>query len=1157
MRTLINFFNCAVITILLSYPFCSVIGQNIIKPYRIEIPGENGISLPKATLVKNPGVAPFRFAPKKCGKTIGPLFSMGFAGAMINEPSTYTLSDSVQNMSSVEATYYLKYYPVKYPKEKATSEFRFKDNSRFNVKYLDVEQGLSSSYIYDILEDKRGNMWFATYAGLSKYDGTFITTWTTKELLPDNNITALAEDSNGNIWIGTVNGLVKFDGEQFIMYPNSDSIPLKYIYKIYEDSEKTIWVGTKDGLFAIKEDSIQHFTTEQGLSGNTVRTIIEDKLGQIWVGTYGGLSMYNGDRFTNYRKQEGLVGNRVFSMIIDSRDNLWIGTYSGITIKTGQEFRSINMESGLMSNSILGLLEDDDSTIWVGTTIGLNKLTIGKNHNVDYIYTYTDDDGMNGTTVFDISKDSNGNIWLAAFAGGITRFDKPDLTIMRMSEGISASSVFSILEDSDSIIWFGTDGGGVSRFDGEKFTIFKPEQGLSHERVWSIHEDRNKNIWFGTESGLTKYDGLTMYSFTEGIFKTQFPSITETPDGNIWMSSLNGILRFDGHTFFKYNQEVGLPTDVFNTSFLDSKGNLWFGSDKHGLVKITSWTATDLVDVQYLTTKDGLSNNSVRSIYEDSDGIMWFGSNDGLNAYDGENFESYYMKNGLSGNLIWSIVEDQKNRLWIGTDKGLCSMHNVNGSYQFKILNKKEGLKNIDFQMGAGLIDHKNKGWWGNGNGTVSISLDKIKLESNEPKIQITRVDLNDRWVDYHKFNDSLPDHKMGKLKRFYNLPENLDLPSNLNFLTIHFSGIDWGNEKDLRYQYRLIGFDEKWSKETVNTKVEYRKIPLGSFSFEVRAMGSSGNWTAPANFDFTIQTPWFLTWWAKLIWIIMIVGSIRLVYMIRVSQLNNQKKELRQLVNLRTSEIVLQKNELKKQADHLTKINDELKISNAAKNKFFSIIAHDLRAPINTIISLNGLLVHEKGLNFKEAKKFFKQIYESTIVTGKLLNNLLDWSRMQTGQMVYKPKVVSITKIMKENVDLLDLTAKQKSIKISLILRNDEIFVLADKYMIQAVVRNLISNAIKFTNIDGQVTCELNQKEDAVQITISDTGIGIASDQIAKIFAINSNTTTVGTANEKGTGLGLLLCQEFLNMHQSEFLITSEVGKGSKFTFSLPLGRD
>lgn len=247
-----------------------------------------------------------------------------------------------------------------------------------------------------------------------------------------------------------------------------------------------------------------------------------------------------------------------------------------------------------------------------------------------------------------------------------------------------------------------------------------------------------------------------------------------------------------------------------------------------------------------------------------------------------------------------------------------------------------------------------------------------------------------------------------------------------------------------------------------------------------------------------------------------------------------------------------------RKKAEHEIKLkNEELQKINAEKDKFFSIIAHDLKTPLGFIVGFSELLVEQiRKKDIQVIEKYANTILRSSNRTMELLMNLMEWSQSQTGRMVFNPDYFEIVNIIDESTLLFTDFAEQKSITITKELPS-KMNVYVDKTMISTVLRNLISNAIKFTCPGGKIIISAEENQSEVTIKICDTGVGIPKDTIRRLFLINENQSTRGTQNEYGSGLGLILCKEFTEKHGGKIWVESETEKGSKFYFTLPYKKE
>ena len=1018
-------------------------------------PGENGVSLPRIVNVCKPKVVPYTNAPIIPGvsnlhqtkeeiaagenaikanlpkvvqagkpkvynivKINSPLLvdtegRMAFEiqnGDTIYAPKTYnvllldtTNSSEGENVKGIRAytiqnndTIY-KIKTTKALQSKTTKALPavYKDNAICNIKYLDVDQGMPSSYVYSIIEDRNGNLWFGTYGGgVSKYDGQSFTNYTEKEGLSSNYVVSIIEDRNGNFWFGTYGGGVsKYDGQSFTNYTQKEGLSDNTVWSIIEDRNGDLWFGTNSGgVSKYDGQSFTNYTEKEGLSNNRVWSIIEAHNGNLWFGTDGGgVSKYDGQSFTNYTEKEGLSNNYVWSILEDSEGDFWFGTDGGGVSKlvlnevegsNSYKFINYTKKEGLSNNYVVSIIEDSDGDLWFGTDGGGVSKYDGQSFT-----NYTEKEGLSNNTVWSIIEGSGGNLWFGTYGGGVSKYDGQSFINYTKKDGLSNNYVVSIIEDHYGNLWFGTNGEGVCKYDGQFFTNYTEKEGLSSNYVRSIIEDRDGNLWFGTQGGgVCKYDGqsFTNYTTKEGLSNNTVWSIIEDSDRNLWFGTDGGGVSklvlseeegSNSYKFINYTEKDGLSNNTVWSIIEDRDENIWFGTDGGGVSKYDGQSFTNY------TEREGLSNNTVWSIIEGSDGNLWFGTNGGgvsklvlseeeSNSYK---FINYTEKEGLSNNTALSVIEDNKNNIWISTEKGLNllittdiatndrdvaisstkpitqnsinyyerqSHSNNKENYIIITYNKQDGLKGLDFFNNSVFIDSKNRAWWGSGKALTMLDLNVFYSDTikKAPAIQLNNIEINEQFIDYRNLNDSvlrifqefkilegLDNVKYTNVEQFYNYPNNLELPYNLNHITFNFSAIDWSSPHKIKYSFILCGLDKEWNQLTSENKADYRGLSYGKYTFKVKAISEEGIWSEPFTYSFVIHPPWWYTWWAKVIYAILFSLLIFSFIKWRTTKLKQRQKELEQTVKERTHEIQEANEELNQQNEEIIAQRDEI----------------------------------------------------------------------------------------------------------------------------------------------------------------------------------------------------------------------------------------
>ena len=840
-----------------------------------------------------------------------------------------------------------------------------KDGATHNFLYWDVHQGMIDPYVYSMLEDTKGYLWFGTYDGICRFDGTSFTQFTTKEGLSYNIVRTMMEDSKGNLWIGTSNsGVNRYDGNNFTHFTVEGGLSGNDILAILEDSKGNLWFGTGNGANRFDGNSFMHLTTREGLSDNCIYSILEDSEGNLWFGTRNGVNRYDGNSFTRFTTNEGLSNNSVLSMIEDKKGNLWFGTKNGLNRYDGNSFACFTTNEGLSNNNVWSMMEDNKGNLWFGTKNGVNR------YDGNSFTHFTTNEGLSNDNILSIMEDSKGNLWFGTYAG-VNRYNSNSFIQLIAEEELSNPTT-SMLEDNRGNLWFGTQA-GVNRYDGKNFMYLTTREGLSNNRIYDILEDSKGNLWFGTENGVNRYDGnsFTHLSTMEGLSDNQAYSLLEDSEGNLWFGTENGVNRYDGNSFTHFTINEGLSNNKVRSILEDSKGNLWFGT-RNGVNRYDGNSVTTF------PAKEGLSDNYVISMLEDSKGNLWFGTENGVKLFDGNSFTTFTTKDGLSHNLCLSIIEDNKNRIWISTQKGITLLIPFSNDYsfdadskkrgfQFLAFGKQDGLKQLDFIISSACKDRNNNIYWGSQYGVTKLDLNNFNIPAEPPKVMLSAIEVKGRFVDFRRLSDTsyVQNFSFGNtLSRsfksvvaFQNYPVDLNLPHDLDHLTFHFSGIDWAAPHKIQYRYYLEGLEDTWNLPNSDNKADYRNIPYGTYTFKVQAMGVAQIWNVPFEYTFTIRPPWWHTWWARLLYLTLALAAIYSYIRWRTYTLRKRQKELEQTISERTLEIQEKNVLLEKTLDNLQTTQQQLiqQEKMASLGQMTAGIAHEIKNPLNFVNNSRG----------------------------------------------------------------------------------------------------------------------------------------------------------------------------------------------------------
>lgn len=1060
-----------------------------------------------------------------------------------------------------------------------------KDINPQNFSSYNKLQGLKHDQIRNIGQDTLGNIWFCSDEGVTRFDGKNFSHYTTNQGLNSNLTLSAFQDTKQNIWIGTFGGgVTRFDGRFMTNFTKEEGLPDNTVNCIFEDHNGNMWFGTGGGAVKFDGKSFTAYTTKEGLCYNDVRSFLQDELGNLWIATSGGgFSIFDGKSFANYTEKEGLSTNYIGILFKDRNGLIWIGMANGgVSSFDGKYFNNYQTEQGLSNNRVSSITQDNLGNMWFGTAAGgLSKF------DGQYFTHYTESEGLSVNDIRSSLKDKNGHLWFGTRGGGVTRFDGSVFTHLTENEGLSSSRIMSILQDHAGNYWLGSFGGHVTKLSTRRdkreqqncFTYFGEKEGLMYSRIYSIIQDKNKNIWFGSDGGgISKFDGKTMttYTYDQGLCNNQVRKVMQDRQGNLWIATYGGgVSKFDGKSFTNYSTREGLSSDMVIGVFQDKDDNLWFATDRGGATKFDGENFTHY-------TKAGGLSNSVYSIFQDKDGIIWFGTaGDGVVKYDGKNFTHYNQKDGLSNNYVMSILQDQKGNLWFGTrfgpnviKAGRMELVAKNPNLPlFKSFGYDNGFTGIGCNLEAIFEDHSGNIWIG-ANDRLTIFHPEGELpDTIPPNIQLTTVKLFNEEVPWSELSGKdtsiilqngirIGDLTFDGMAPWYNVPENLRLPHTHNFITFNFIGISQEQTKKIKYRYQLVGLDKNWSISTERTEASYGNLPNGDYIFKVKAMNSEGHWSPELSYSFTIRPPWWRTWWFSLILILTTIASIFAVIKYRERKLKADKSILQAKIKEQTHELIAknealtrQKNEILEKNSAIKKKNEELLISNSEKDKFFSIIAHDVRGPLSSFLGLTEIMDENfQNMTTGDLQAIIGSMRSSSQNLYELLGNLLEWSQMERGLTYFNPEPVNLLELSTYCIKSVSELANRKSIPITLNIP-ENLTVFADKNMLATILRNLLSNAVKFTQPGGETSIsgqKTNTQE--VEIRVCDSGIGISEDMLGRLFKLNGKTSRNGTNGEPSTGLGLVLCKEFVEKHSGKIWVESEVGKGSIFRFTLKM---
>jgi ligand-binding sensor domain-containing protein/signal transduction histidine kinase len=1079
---------------------------------------------------------------------------------------------------------------------------------------ISSKQGLTNSVIHSILQDERGFMWFGTQSGLFRFDGYdfchFKHSPKDPLSLPVINVLAIFESSSKELWIGTDGGgLSRFNREQetFIRCPYKtprDPAPgheVNIIKVIYEDNRGVLWLGSWGGLlrYEPKKNRWSRYRYQMedawNISNNFVRAICQDKSGLMWIGTEGGLNSFDPikNTFKHYKHdpavENSLSDNVVRAVLEDENGNLWVGTDKGLDRFDRKTNTFIHYQHSPLKPDSLGkgmintIFEDSLKKLWIGTEEGgLNQVKSIENKTfLHYRHQSNTPYSISHNEVLSIAEDKSGSIWLGTYGGGVNRIDRQRQQFGHFSgspddpKSINSNDITSFCQDRSGMLWVGTSK-GLNRFDQKlgHFIRYDSLKGLSKNEVTvlSIYEDVAGVMWIGTwGGGLKRLDRRTntfIHYKTADNNKNPHSDkifcINEDLDGNLWIGTWGGGMNMynrqkDTFTYYTHSPEkpTGISSDGITVLVpdLSDRNFLWVGTYNNGVDRFNRSKKTFQHFPYNPKDSNSLSNNAIRALYVSprSPNVLWIGTRGGgLNRYDlnKKKWHNYTDSDGLSSNTIYSILEDGQGLLWFSTTKGLSRFDPK--KLTFSNYGEEDGLQGNEFGQGAAYKAKNGRFYFGGINGYNTFFPKDVSLNPFFPPVEITNFKVLNREKTLDK---SILE------------TSEIHLEYEDYIFTFEFAALNYTAPLKNSYKYKMVGLDEKWIKAGNKRDATYTRLSPGNYTFRVMGSNNDGIWNPKsASVKVIIHPPFWGTWWFKLIGVMLLTGVIVMAYKSRVRQYKTQKKLLEDQVLIRTQEIRQQKEIIEGKNTALEKSNQELTASkedlldaNATKDKFFSIISHDLNNYLTTLLGPAELLVtnFDKWTNEKKLK-YIQDFDKSVNQLNELLKNLLQWARSQRGALKCKPQRLDLGNTLSKVIATLEPMASKKKINLVGMIPGKTI-VYADKNMIHSVLSNLISNAIKFTDSGGEVKAFVETEPTLFIISVRDNGVGIPMEKRDNLFQIGKNESTRGTAKEKGSGLGLILCREFVEKNNGKIWYEapqksdSDDGVGSLFCFTVP----
>ncbi len=1045
---------------------------------------------------------------------------------------------------------------------------QFTHDLKHQFRTISIEQGLSQSTVYSIIQDSLGFMWMGTQDGLNRYDSRTFQVYrpikNNPSSIASSYIRSLFVDIKGVLWVGGNQGISSFDQvkETFHNYTLKVKPGEWFVSSINVDDAGILWLATSGGelyTYDKKQDKFQLVD---------VQTSLPD-MGSIWhiarigkqflLGTDIGVFQF--DPATRKISRHPLNRRVKVNTIFADKDYIWAGTEGEGLLEYNRSTHAMRSYrhvigstlASLADNDVRSLGKDEVGNLWIGTFKGLSILNVNKGKIQNYFQQYSVPHTLSQNSVRYIYRDKQNGMWMGTYYGGVSYHHSDDVRFNFLNRNTGSLSlndnvVNVIQEDAHNNIWIGTNDKGLNFWDRKKGVVrhFSHSEGdassLVSNNIKAIAFDGAGNVLIGTHnSGLSLFNPntrrTTIFSHDPddgaSIAGDMVYALLSDKAGRIWVGTRSGLDRFNetthkfSHVYLDKNG-VRLSSDEITALMEDSQGRIWIGTTN----------GVNILDPDQLIFDvfpgSALSNDVVTSITEDKKGRIWVATRDGLNQYE-EKSKSFIAlkdeKNTIQG-IIYGIISDEDGYLWLSTSKNLLRFDPDNSLYQqFDV---KDGLQISQFNLSAVAKTIDGMLLFGGINGLTFFYPKEVTPQKLNLQLTFTGLEVLNKPVfagDVH-----------GILDQHIDRQEILKLDHDHRQFTLYFNTFDYISPNKITYRYKLEDYDNDWLETTDVPSATYTNLKAGSYTFRVQAVGPLGETSPERVIGIKVSPPWWKSDWFFLIIGICCAAGIYMAYLViteRMRTLHQLKMERLQR-EFTTNKLNLERIE-----------REKIDSINQMKTDFFTNISHEFRTPLTLIISpLEELIGHE--LSDKTIKKYHELMLQNTKRLYHLVDQVLEFRKTEAGTKKLQISEGDVVTFVQEIYDSFLALAQKKEINYVFRSEESELPGFFDRDSIERICFNLLSNAFKYTPLGGSIEISVAKSGEDVIIKVTDSGIGIAKDEQEQIFErfyqVDSREMNLGS------GIGLAFTKKLVELHHGVIHLKSEKGEGSVFTVRIPV---
>lgn len=1039
---------------------------------------------------------------------------------------------------------------------------------------LSTSDGFPTNEIQKVYQDREGFIWFATRNGLCKYEGYQITVYNSNQskspMLTSNNINCLADDDQGNLWVGTYGGMNRFDKESGTFQPvEIRNTTNKVVSCILVTNNKEVWIGLDDGLFKYdpRENAFTHHSLQKiGDIAITAspKSIIEDTNGEIWIGTWNnGLYRYSPSKNIFYSYPQLNPRNSAHVIYEDSRKNIWIGTWGeGLHLlenpRDMENFRlntyrhDSNDPESLSDNLVYDICEDiNTNSLWIGTRSGLSVLEYDNFSGfINWSATHKTNK-LPSNEINSIIRDNKENIWIGTIGGGVlfTNTKKSNFNSFGVDlPEIPTGAIRSVFLDNEDNMWMGVGTYGVVLYDKKsektlsQLTLHE-FNGIGQITTYDIKQRNAGEILFGTYGGgLWVYEkGKPVRTYTGDnctfISDNRIRSIYVDRQHNTWVGTQYGLgVWLNDNTGFTFDEVIVDGKRMESSSMIDitedDTGRIWIATINNGIISVEGdFRDKDGLAFKSYTAENGkISAHTINVLHYDSSGRLWAGSEGGrLYLYDkvSDSFIDKSPQFSILGTLISSIREDRQGNLWVGTSNGLArlSYNEAAELTSYRVYTTADGLRD-NFFIPRSSYNHNGELFFGGYNGLVRFNPDNIEIDINPTPFYITDIKVLN--TSFYNLDKEITDKISEKVPSF---SDRITIPHKYNNFSIHFATLNYKNPELNRYAYKLVGFNHEWTYTDSKQNVAYyNNLSPGQYVFQLRATTQNGVWNDEIKeMRINVLPPFWLSWWALIIYFCLLTLVIYVIYrnILNRIQLRNQ---------LRYKEIE----------------QDKAEELNHAKLQFFTNVTHEFLTPL-TIISAT---VDELQQISPRNDDLYATMGRNVNRLTRLLQQILEFRKAETGNLQLRVAYGNISEFIRNATESFYPLIRKKKLHFSYVSDPENIQGLFDIDKLDKILYNLVSNAAKYVREDGYIQVTLSYRDEAkdhIRISVKDNGEGISNEDQQSLFK-RFYEGNHRRHNTTGTGIGLSLVKDLVNLYHGTIQVESEIGKGTKFMVILPI---